>query len=246
MWCLNTPYCGVREEIVFIFRSKTVLLAKDVEVIVWLSVRPKHEMDLCVIIPITPQTHKLFIKFSSRYMFSQWINTPNFLALGIFIDQQSQVMAMWIFILWPERFFFSWSALSMPVCQPDITLAQATVFHVPNSCWQSLVLHHLVHYCDIIMNAMTSQIASLIIVYSTVHSGPDQRKHQSSASLAFVWGIHRWPVNSPHKWPVMRKMFPFDDAIMVLNAVSTPYSTLLHSRKVRLNNHQYNRFRGSW
>ena len=29
----------------------------------------------------------------------------------------------------------------------------------------------------------------------------------------FVWGIHRWPVNSPHKGPVTRKMFPFDDAI---------------------------------
>ena len=42
----------------------------------------------------------------------------------------------------------------------------------------------------------------------------DQRKHQSSASLAFVRGIHRWPVNSPHKWPVTRKMFPFYDVIM--------------------------------
>ena len=42
-----------------------------------------------------------------------------------------------------------------------------------------------------------------------------QRKHQSSASLAFVRGIHRRPVNSPHKWPVTRKMFPFDDVIMI-------------------------------
>ena len=42
----------------------------------------------------------------------------------------------------------------------------------------------------------------------------DQRKHQSSASLAFVWGIHRGPVNSPHKWPVTRKMFTFDDITM--------------------------------
>ena len=50
---------------------------------------------------------------------------------------------------------------------------------------------------------MASQITSLIIVYSTIYSG-GQRKHQSSASLAFVWGIHRWPVNSPHKWPVTR------------------------------------------
>ena len=40
------------------------------------------------------------------------------------------------------------------------------------------------------------------------------KKHQNSASLAFVWGIHRWPVNSPHKWPVTRKMFPFDDVMM--------------------------------
>ena len=64
------------------------------------------------------------------------------------------------------------------------------------------------------MGAMTSQITSLTIVYSTVYSDADQSKHQSSASLAFVWGIHRGPVNSPHKWPVTRKMFPFDDVIM--------------------------------
>ena len=51
-------------------------------------------------------------------------------------------------------------------------------------------------------------------LFTTVYSDADQRKHQSSASLAFVRGIHRWPVNSPHKWPVTRKMFPFDDVIM--------------------------------
>ena len=61
---------------------------------------------------------------------------------------------------------------------------------------------------------LVSQITSLMIVYSTVYSGADQRKHQSFASLAFVRGIHRWPVNSPHKGPVKRKMFPFDDVIM--------------------------------
>ena len=70
------------------------------------------------------------------------------------------------------------------------------------------------HYNDVIMGAMASQITSLTIVYSTVYSGVDQGKHQSSASLAFVRGIHRGPVNSPHKWPVTRKMFPFDDVIM--------------------------------
>ena len=64
------------------------------------------------------------------------------------------------------------------------------------------------------MGAIASQITSLTIVYSTVYSGADQNKHQSSALLAFVWGIHRGPVNSPHKWPVTRKKFPFDDVIM--------------------------------
>ena len=67
---------------------------------------------------------------------------------------------------------------------------------------------------SIIMSTIASQITSLTIVYSVVYSGVDQRKHQISASLAFVRGIHRWPVNSPHKWPVTRKMFPFDDVIM--------------------------------
>ena len=61
---------------------------------------------------------------------------------------------------------------------------------------------------------MASQITNLTIVYLIVYSGTDQRKHQSPASLAFVGGIHRGPVNSPHKRPVTRKMFLFDDVIM--------------------------------
>ena len=71
------------------------------------------------------------------------------------------------------------------------------------------------HYSDVIMSTVASQISSLTIVNSLVYSGADQRKHQSSASLAFVRGIHRWPVNSPHKWPVTREMFPIDDVIMM-------------------------------
>ena len=72
----------------------------------------------------------------------------------------------------------------------------------------------LSHYCDDIMGTMASQITSLTIVYSTVYSDADQRKHESSASLAFVRGIHRGPVNSPHQWPATRKMVPFYDVIM--------------------------------
>ena len=70
------------------------------------------------------------------------------------------------------------------------------------------------HYGDVVIGAMVSLITCLTIVKSIVYSGADQRKHQSFASLAFVRGIHRGPVNSPHKWPVTRKMFPFDDVIM--------------------------------
>ena len=72
----------------------------------------------------------------------------------------------------------------------------------------------LAHCSDVIMGTVSSQITSLTIVYSTVYSGEYQRKLQRSASLAFVRGIHRWPVNSPYKGPVTRKMFPFDDVIM--------------------------------
>ena len=69
------------------------------------------------------------------------------------------------------------------------------------------------HY-DVRMSVMSSRITNLTIVYSSVYSGADQRKHQSSSSLAFVREIHRWPVNSAHRGPVTRKMFPFDDVIM--------------------------------
>ena len=70
------------------------------------------------------------------------------------------------------------------------------------------------HYTDVIMGAIASQITSLTIVYSTINSDADQRKYHSSASLAFVWGIHRGQMNSPHKWPVTRKILPFDDVVI--------------------------------
>ena len=81
-----------------------------------------------------------------------------------------------------------------------------------NFCYTRMIARQ--HYNDVIMSAMASQVTNLTIVYSTVYSGADQRKQQSSVSLAFARGIHRWPVNSPHKGPVTRKMFPFDDIIM--------------------------------
>ena len=72
----------------------------------------------------------------------------------------------------------------------------------------------LKHYSDVILIAMASQITDVSIVYSIVCSGQDQRKHQSSTSLAFVRGIRRSLVDSPDKWPVTQKMYPFNDVIM--------------------------------
>ena len=70
------------------------------------------------------------------------------------------------------------------------------------------------------MSAMASEITSLTIVYSIVHSGRGERKHQSSTSLAIARGIHRRPVNSPHKGPEMQKIFPLDDVIMGYTGIS--------------------------
>ena len=79
---------------------------------------------------------------------------------------------------------------------------------------------HLGHYNDIMMSAMASQITSLTIVYFAIvyaqNKRRDQRKHRSSASLAFVRGIHWWPVNSSHKGPVTRKMFWWRRDVMML------------------------------
>ena len=88
----------------------------------------------------------------------------------------------------------------------------------------------LPHYNDVIMSTMTSQITGISIVYSTVCSGAHQRKHQGSASLAFVQGIYRWPVNSPHKGPVMQKMPPFDDVVMWQHKVIITWTRLTKIR----------------
>ena len=102
----------------------------------------------------------------------------------------------------------------MPLQDCSISIANALeilqICIKPSKCCKIWVPY----YGDVIMGAMASQITSLTFFYSTIYSGADQRKHQSSVSLAFVRGIHWWPLNSPFKWPVMWKMFPFDDVIM--------------------------------
>ena len=97
---------------------------------------------------------------------------------------------------------------------------------------------HISHFSYIILSAMTSQITRVSTVCPTVCPSADQRKPQSSASLVFVWEIHWWSVDSPHKGPVIRKMFPFDDVIMLSLSGWTSWLYLLYhyrqSKAVRL------------
>ena len=63
-----------------------------------------------------------------------------------------------------------------------------------------------IHYNDVIMSTTASQATTLGTVCPTVYSDADQRKRQSSASLAFAGRIHRWSVTSPHKGPLTRNV----------------------------------------
>ena len=109
-----------------------------------------------------------------------------------------------------------------------------TIYYIANvKRWHS-------HYDDVIMTLLAYQITSLTVVYSIVYSGVNQRKHQSSASLAFMREIHRGPVNFPHKLPVTRKMFPFDDVIMRMNQTDGPVSLTLLIKSWRNATHATN------
>ena len=79
------------------------------------------------------------------------------------------------------------------------------------------------HHNDLMISAMASKITSLTIVYSTVYSGTEQRKHQRCTSLAFGRGIH--------KGPVTQTMFPFDDVITCQFIIISPCATLIYCQE---------------
>ena len=130
---------------------------------------------------------------------------------------------------------FKWWVMYLPIL---FISASWALWYTRHCLSASGVTMKVLHYNDVIMSTMASQITSLTIVYSTTYSGPDQRKHQSSALLAFMWWIHRWPVNSPHKGPVSphkgpvtHKMLPFDDVIMGWNSPVTSHNKTQQSVK---------------
>ena len=114
---------------------------------------------------------------------------------------------------WPTKYDFIRAGVSTVLWDGIIYFLQCIIYFCKVSCLQlerenMLSLHWRQNGSDGVY------ITSVSSVYSTVCSGVYQRKHQSSASVLFVRGIYRWPVNSPHKGPLTRKRFPFDDVIM--------------------------------
>ena len=115
--------------------------------------------------------------------------------------------------LWCWENWFRFSGKAIEVCLCVIDLGQ--------------------HYDDVIMSTIASQITSLTIVYSTVYSDADQRRHQSSASLAFVWGNNRWPVKSRTKGQLRGKCFHLMTSswkILQIQCNGTNYSTTIKQR----------------
>ena len=120
-----------------------------------------------------------------------------------------------------QLLFHGW--LSQTLSHTVVTLLGNNTCFTDNLVWWSWNTRpqysgSLVHYNDVIMSALASQITSLTIVYSTVYSGANQRKHQSFASLDFVRVIHRRPADSPHKGSVTRIFFPFVDVTIVFSS----------------------------
>ena len=106
-----------------------------------------------------------------------------------------------------------------------VLLSRAIKMYVP-VCTQTQIItypflwnpiNERIHCSVVILSAIASQMTSVSIACSTVCSGADQRKHHRSEWLAFARGSHRRPVDSHYKEPVKRKMFPFDDVIMLQN-----------------------------
>ena len=138
----------------------------------------------------------------------------------------------WYIINWAIRSMFQWNSIRIS----NIYIQQKYTFysmHLKLLSAKHRPLHSLAkdpealdsgrwillsHNGDVIISVMASQITGVSSVCSTVCSNADQRKHQSSASLAFLKGIHRSPVDSPQR-PVARKMFSFDDVIMGITRI---------------------------
>ena len=146
-----------------------------------------------------------FHKFCPRW-YGDVITSKRFCIAGLFVGDGGKRPA----IVSLNKLFNTSSACDMPDHVFDAKTSANSVL--------AYIDRFEVHYSDVIMTTMASLITSFTVVYLIVYSNADQWKHQCSALLAFVRGIHRWPVNSPYKGLVTRKMFSFDDVSMMLES----------------------------
>ena len=142
-----------------------------------------------------------------------WINNALMLRTIAHTDTSKKITAydLWLYLVILQ----AWSISNFKRQDRCMTVTVPAGAVAPNCSRQPAGIIQK-HYSNVIMDVMACQITGLTIAYSNIYSGADQRKPQSPASLAFGRGIHRRPVNSEHKGPVKRKMFPFDDVIMWL------------------------------
>ena len=129
----------------------------------------------------------------------------------------------WVIVNWTLRNKLQWNLSEIKIQNPCFTkihLKLSSANWRPfcpgggelTACWEepcatgeiqpAAFKEHRNHCSDVITSTMVPQITCVSSVYATLASGADQRKYQSFASLAFVRGIHRWPMNSSHKGPV--------------------------------------------
>ena len=108
------------------------------------------------------------------------------------VGPETKTLSMHILVYPSEMLLIS----SILLINFDLAYCTATVQRIHfRSCPRQYVPTQGYHYNDVIMGGLASQITILTTVYWSVYSDADIRKHQSSASLTFVRGIHRWPVN---------------------------------------------------
>ena len=157
-----------------------------------------------------PHDRLLSRLFSQRSKKTSKLRVTGFVPCGFFQEAWKSVLTSFI----PTG--TSWAVAMYSQWKPE----HSTIYYMGNTMASDGMvtpearLLAAMHYNDVIMSATASQITSVTIVYSTVCLDSDRRKYQSSASPAFVRGIHRWPVNFSHKGPVTRKMLPLDGVIM--------------------------------
>ena len=172
--CMMTSWCGNAVPMI------TALCMGNSPGYRWI---PLTRGQLCVVLMfslIQPVEHTAKLPMTLLWRHCIVFNPREYLSPHIAND-----VSMWIAHLWNIYLHI--------ISDGELILRDETL-NLKSSTQQSTAIIRVV-----IMGAMASQTTSLTIVYSTVYSGADHRKYQSSASLAFVRGIHRWPVNSPHK-----------------------------------------------